>query len=592
MKGPFKPRLKVCYQTKSKLWPYKNSRLRFWFFLRSQYLYKKKLARVDKVYIKNKDLILYRHTFKRKNLVNIYAQENKNTRSINKGFYKNKYKNVYRHFFLAQKNMKWTLAKRFFRPFYIKKKRFYRNYATALQTKQQFKAFYGKVNENQLRNLFKKHLRAKMFKTESFLNSLENRVDMVLFRMRLLPTVYAAHQYVDHQGVYINGRFLNVAGYTMKIGDIVNLKKEHWPIFYTRLRYKLVYRQHGKILGDNRKNKRLKRLLSLIRYNVYLDSTNNKLPWLYKKQKRKLMFFDFLFKTFLNKLILEYNKTNNSEILSEIVMLKNIYKFMRLKSYKLMRMSYKNLKRLRNPYKTSFFDLNQQILLNFYELELMYLQISNILKKKLISWKIRSYFKTFKNKFLVNIKEDLNKEQVLEIYVMLKQWKEQQYKFIDESFNFKKHNLIMDLRNYIEKKDFLSESLISRNTLLFKKWTKYLRIHQKLWNYKKGYTTIQRWRIHKFMSYKWQKGSSIVPKFYLARFDKLLKHFDRSKQKERLKYKRKISPKHHFYIPSHLEIDWITLRAGVISLPNINDVKYPFENSVKDVMSFYKEKAL
>jgi hypothetical protein len=159
----------------------------------------------------------------------------------------------------------------------------------------------------------------------------------------------------------------------------------------------------------------------------------------------------------------------------------------------------------------------------------MYLQISNILKKKLISWKIRSYFKTFKNKFLVNIKEDLNKEQVLEIYVMLKQWKEQQYKFIDESFNFKKHNLIMDLRNYIEKKDFLSESLISRNTLLFKKWTKYLRIHQKLWNYKKGYTTIQRWRIHKFMSYKWQKGSSIVPKFYLARFDKLLKHFDRSK---------------------------------------------------------------
>jgi hypothetical protein len=57
------------------------------------------------------------------------------------------------------------------------------------------------------------------------------------------------------------------------------------------------------------------------------------------------------------------------------------------------------------------------------------------------------------------------------------------------------------------------------------------------------------------MSYKWQKGSSIVPKFYLARFDKLLKHFDRSKQKERLKYKRKISPKHHFYIPSHLEID-------------------------------------
>jgi hypothetical protein len=66
-------------------------------------------------------------------------------------------------------------------------------------------------------------------------------------------------------------------------------------------------------------------------------------------------------------------------------MLKNIYKFMRLKSYKLMRMSYKNLKRLRNPYKTSFVDLNQQILLNFYELELMYLQISNILKKKLIS---------------------------------------------------------------------------------------------------------------------------------------------------------------------------------------------------------------
>jgi small subunit ribosomal protein S4 len=49
---------------------------------------------------------------------------------------------------------------------------------------------------------------------------------MVVFRMRLLPTIYSSHQFIDHQGVLVNNKLITIPSYKVKIGDIVSIPKK------------------------------------------------------------------------------------------------------------------------------------------------------------------------------------------------------------------------------------------------------------------------------------------------------------------------------------------------------------------------------
>jgi small subunit ribosomal protein S4 len=80
-----------------------------------------------------------------------------------------------------------------------------RRYKTAFYNKQQLRHFYGKFKEEKFRNLFRSHLVGVYSRNNSFYSTLERRIDMFLFRARHLPTLYAANQFVQHQGVEYNG---------------------------------------------------------------------------------------------------------------------------------------------------------------------------------------------------------------------------------------------------------------------------------------------------------------------------------------------------------------------------------------------------
>jgi small subunit ribosomal protein S4 len=46
----------------------------------------------------------------------------------------------------------------------------------------------------------------------------------VIYRAKLVPTVFAARQFVNHGHVKVNGRRVTIASYRVKVGDLVEVK--------------------------------------------------------------------------------------------------------------------------------------------------------------------------------------------------------------------------------------------------------------------------------------------------------------------------------------------------------------------------------
>jgi small subunit ribosomal protein S4 len=108
-----------------------------------------------------------------------------------------------------------------------KRKGLKRKYKYAFYTKQQLKEFYGKFKEETFRNFFRSFLVGINKRNNSYYSALERRADMFLFRTRLLPTIYAANQYVFHQGVLLNNRYEKSPHAIVRPGTVLSFTVEN-----------------------------------------------------------------------------------------------------------------------------------------------------------------------------------------------------------------------------------------------------------------------------------------------------------------------------------------------------------------------------
>ena len=97
-------------------------------------------------------------------------------------------------------------------------------YGAQLSEKQKAKYTYG-VLERQFRNLFDHAAKASGITGEVLLQSLESRLDNVVYRLGLAPTRAAARQLVSHKHIVVNGKVVNIASYAVKAGDIVGVRE-------------------------------------------------------------------------------------------------------------------------------------------------------------------------------------------------------------------------------------------------------------------------------------------------------------------------------------------------------------------------------
>jgi small subunit ribosomal protein S4 len=100
------------------------------------------------------------------------------------------------------------------------------DFGIQLMAKQKLKGYYGNIGEKQFRKYFAEAVRRRGDTGENLVGILECRLDAVVYRMKFVPTVFAARQAVSHNHVKVNGKRVNIPSYMVKEGDVIELKEK------------------------------------------------------------------------------------------------------------------------------------------------------------------------------------------------------------------------------------------------------------------------------------------------------------------------------------------------------------------------------
>ncbi len=97
------------------------------------------------------------------------------------------------------------------------------NFGLQLREKQKVKRIYGLL-ERQFRNYFNNAAKTKGVTGTILLQSLERRLDSVLYQMGFGTSRAEARQMVSHGFVHVNGHRVNIASYLVRPNDEIELK--------------------------------------------------------------------------------------------------------------------------------------------------------------------------------------------------------------------------------------------------------------------------------------------------------------------------------------------------------------------------------
>lgn len=100
------------------------------------------------------------------------------------------------------------------------------DYGTQLLAKQKLKGYYGNVSEKQLRKYYAEAIRRTGDASEHLIGLLESRLDAIVYRMKFVPSVFAARQFVNHGHILVNGKRVNIPSYQVKEGDEISIREK------------------------------------------------------------------------------------------------------------------------------------------------------------------------------------------------------------------------------------------------------------------------------------------------------------------------------------------------------------------------------
>ncbi|MFZ4745989.1 MAG: 30S ribosomal protein S4 [Sphingomonas sp.] len=97
------------------------------------------------------------------------------------------------------------------------------DYGLQLKAKQKLKGYYGEVTEKQFKKQYTEAARMKGDTSQNLIGLLERRLDMIVYRAKFAPTIFAARQLVSHGHIRVNGVKCNVASRRCDVGDEITL---------------------------------------------------------------------------------------------------------------------------------------------------------------------------------------------------------------------------------------------------------------------------------------------------------------------------------------------------------------------------------
>lgn len=96
-------------------------------------------------------------------------------------------------------------------------------YGIRLETKQKLRFHYG-VTERQLVRYVKKARSLNGSTGKLLLKLLEMRLDNIIFRVGLAPTIPAARQIINHGHILVNNNKMNIPSYQCQLNDKISIK--------------------------------------------------------------------------------------------------------------------------------------------------------------------------------------------------------------------------------------------------------------------------------------------------------------------------------------------------------------------------------
>jgi small subunit ribosomal protein S4 len=100
------------------------------------------------------------------------------------------------------------------------------DYGVQMREKQKLKGYYANIGERQFRNIYEKAARMKGDTSELLIGLLESRLDTVIYRLNIVPTLFAARQLINHKHIMVNGKIVNIASFTCEPGDVIELREK------------------------------------------------------------------------------------------------------------------------------------------------------------------------------------------------------------------------------------------------------------------------------------------------------------------------------------------------------------------------------
>lgn len=523
-KNIYKPRYKITFLAKSKVWSYKDSRLRRFFNIRGR-----KLVR----------------------------------------------RGLFKRYVLVFNNMKWTIARRYIRPYMRRRSAVKRRYKTAFYNKQQLRHFYGKFREETFRNFFKTHLTGINMRNSSYYSALERRADMFLFRTRLLPTIYAAKQFVHHQGIELNGRIERSSNALVYPGTLMSFNSKYWNTFADLLEDRIYFRLFGIETWEKRAFTRLKK----------------KVRWLSKLNRRKLKKDFFLIKKLFH--LREKIKPQFKRFVQNYLNKITLWELERLTHVKETNVK-NNISKNLDIFIKGISNVRSEIAILWEELNLLKLNNLKVRKKvsqNVIRWKKNNIVSSLNTWRLSHAKFFSLLSTIINLYrriVLL--FSKAKTLELDYKLSFIKNCL--NLENFgKEEEKLLNQSILHKTYSHTLKKKQYLESKTKftLDKIQKMVEPIVRRRIR----YRrwWSKND----------FDSKNKTLKRNALYYFLIYRRFKSNKQlstprlksvHWYIPSYIYFDFRTIKAVFLYNPLPEEIQYSFKCSLSKIHSFYRSRGL
>lgn len=98
-------------------------------------------------------------------------------------------------------------------------------YGVMMREKQKLRRIYG-ILERQFRRIFTMAAKLRGSTGDNLIRLLESRLDNVVYRMGFASTRAEARQLVNHRGITVNGKSVNIPSYVVSAGDVIEVREK------------------------------------------------------------------------------------------------------------------------------------------------------------------------------------------------------------------------------------------------------------------------------------------------------------------------------------------------------------------------------